>query len=129
VTSFPAGVAYDSAELSYFMNRPGAETIVLEAEGAIAAFLIMEVHRNRRFATIVTLDVKNGHRRRGYATKLLERSEQILVGYGIEIYDLQVDVANSAAIRFYRRHGFEAVRRLKAYYANGNDAWLMMKQL
>jgi ribosomal-protein-alanine N-acetyltransferase len=129
VASFPSGVAYDSVELSYFMNRPGAETIVLEADGAVAAFLIMEVHRNRRFATVVTLDVKNGHLRQGYATQLIERSEEILADYGVEVYDLQVDVSNAGAIRFYERHGFEPVRRLKHYYANGNDAYLMVKDL
>jgi ribosomal-protein-alanine N-acetyltransferase len=129
VASFPSGVAYDSLELSYFMNRPGAETIVLEADGAIAAFLIMEVHRNGRFATIVTLDVKDGYRRQGYATRLLKRSEEILGTYGVELYDLQVDVTNSGAIRFYRSHGFEKVRLLREYYANGNDAYLMVKEL
>jgi ribosomal-protein-alanine N-acetyltransferase len=129
VASFPSGVAYDSVELSYFMNRSGAETIVLEADASIVAFLIMEVHRNRRFATIVTLDVKEGHRRNGYATQLLVRSEEMLNNYGVEIYDLQVDVANTGAIRFYKRHGFETVRLLREYYANGNDAYLMVKEL
>ena len=129
VASFPRGVAYNSIELSYFMNRPGAETIVLEAEGGIAAFLILEVHPNRRFATMVTLDVKSGYRRQGYATRLVERSEEMLAEYGVEVYDLQVDVTNTGAIRFYKRHGFEAVKRLREYYANGNDAFLMVKEL
>jgi [ribosomal protein S18]-alanine N-acetyltransferase len=127
--SFPTDVAYDSAELFYFMNRAGAETIVLESTGTIVAFLIMEVHRNRRMANIVTLDVDKDHRRLGHATQLLKRSEEILVEYGVEIYDLQVDVTNSGAIRFYKRHGFETVRVLRKYYANGNDAYLMVKEL
>ena len=49
--SFPPGVAYDSAELAYFMNRIGSETIVLEHNGKIAAFLIMEVNSRRQAAT------------------------------------------------------------------------------
>ena len=129
IASFSADVAFSSAELSYFMKRPGAETLVLEHDGTIVAFLIMEVQRNRRFATIVTLDVKEDQRRRGHATRLLERSEEILVSHGVEMYDLQVDVQNRGAIRFYKRHGFETVRLLRDYYANGNDAWLMVKEL
>jgi ribosomal-protein-alanine N-acetyltransferase len=129
MASFPTGIAYDSAELSYFMNRPGAETIVLEADDAIVAFLIMEVQRNGRLATMVTLDVQDGHRRNGYATQLLKKSEDILVRYGVELYDLQVDVSNDGAIRFYTRNRFETVRLLRAYYANGNDAYLMVKEL
>jgi ribosomal protein S18 acetylase RimI-like enzyme len=127
--SFAGGIAYDEAELDYFMSRKGAETLVLEEEGQIVAFLILEVHRTRRFGTIVTLDVRETHRRKGYATDLLNRAEEILLDYGVEVYDLQVDVSNRPAMRFYRKHGFETVRTLRRYYANGNDAYLMIKHL
>jgi len=127
--SFPGGVAYDAVELAYFMNREGAETIVVEVEGTIVAFLIMEVHRNHRRATIVTLDVVESHRRNGYGSQLLKHSEQMLTEYGVEAYDLQVDVTNRPAITFYKKHGFKNVRVLPNYYANGHDAYLMLKEL
>jgi ribosomal-protein-alanine N-acetyltransferase len=129
VSSFPGGVAYDATELAYFMNHEGAETIVLEAGGEIVAFLIMEIHRTRRTATIVTLDVCHDARRKGYGGRLLKRSEEMLLDYGVEAYDLQVDVTNSGAIAFYRKHGFTTMRTLRRYYANGNDAFLMVKEL
>src|SRR5215813_9549246 len=125
VSSFPGGVAYDATELSYFINHEGAETIVLEADGKIVAFLIMEIHRNRRTATIVTLDVCENERRNGYASQLLRRSEEMLLDFGVEAYDLQVDITNIGAIAFYKKHGFTTVRTLRHYYANGNDAFLM----
>jgi ribosomal-protein-alanine N-acetyltransferase len=127
--SFPGGVAYDAVELSYFMNRDGAETLVVEEDALIVAFIILEVHQNRRSATIVTLDVRETHRRSGYGTQLLSRAEEILTDYGVEFYDLQVDVTNRGAIVFYKKHGFENVRTLRRYYANGNDAYLMVKEL
>ncbi len=127
--SFPGGVAYDANELAYFMHREGAETLVAEEAGEIIAFLIMEVHRNRRTATIITLDVRENRRRKGYGTLLLERAEDILREYGIEMYDLQVDVSNRNAVRFYDKHGFTVVRPLPNYYANGHDAYLMVKEL
>lgn len=127
--SFPRGVAYDAGELSYFMNRQGAETIVIQEGGTIVAFLIMEIHRNRRTATIVTVDVREDSRRKGYGTQLLMRAEEILGDYGIELYDLQVDVSNVKAIRFYKKHSFTLVRTLHNYYANGHDAYLMVKEL
>ena len=127
--SFVGGVAYNAAELSYFMNRAGAETLVVEEEGYIVAFLIIEVQAGRRRATVVTLDVRASHRRSGFGTQLLTRAEEILINHGVETYDLQVDVTNRGAISFYKKHGFKTVRTLKNYYANGNDAYLMMKEL
>jgi ribosomal-protein-alanine N-acetyltransferase len=127
--SFPRGVAYDANELAYFMDRSGSETIVVEEDGNIVAFLIVEVHRNRRSATIVTVDVRENSRRKGYGSQLLMRAEEMLHDYGIELYDLQVDVSNGKAILFYKKHGFTIARTLRNYYANGHDAYLMMKEL
>ena len=127
--SFARNVAYNANELSYFMRRAGAETIVLEEDGKIVAFLILEVHNTRRSGTIVTLDVRETHRRSGYGTRLLKRAENILAEYGAEVYDLQVDVNNRSAIRFYKKHGLRRVRTIPHYYANGNDAYLMVKEL
>jgi len=128
-TSFECGVAYDAAELSYFIHRDESETLVLEEDKQVVAFLILEVHPNRRAGTIVTLDVREGYRRNGYGTQLMDRAEDILMKYGVEVYDLQVDVGNRPAINFYKKHGFRTVRTLCRYYANGNDAFLMMKEL
>jgi ribosomal protein S18 acetylase RimI-like enzyme len=126
--SFPREIAYDHAELSFLIKRPGAETLVLEEGGAIAAFLLMEVNRRRKRATIVTLDVRSDKRRNGYASELLRHSENILHGYGVHTYDLQVDTGNDGAILFYRKHGSEVERRLKNYYPGGRDAWQMVKK-
>jgi ribosomal-protein-alanine N-acetyltransferase len=127
--SFAGGVAYDAHELSYFINRDGAETLVVEESGAVVAFLILEVRRSRRSGTIVTLDVREKYRRNGYGSKLLSRAEDILTDYGVENYDLQVDVNNRGAISFYKKHGFRTVGTLSNYYANGHDAYLMIKDL
>jgi ribosomal-protein-alanine N-acetyltransferase len=127
--SFVGGVAYDAAELSYFINRDDSETLVLEQDRQIVAFLILEVHQYRRWGSIVTLDVREGYRRNGYGTQLMKRAEDIFVKSGIEAYDLQVDVNNRPAITFYKKYGFRTVRTLCRYYANGNDAFLMVKEL
>ena len=127
--SFAGGVAYNAAELAYFMNRDGAETLVLEEDRNIVAFIVLEVHSTRRSGTIITLDVLQSHRRSGYGTQLLKRAEAILSDYGVEGYNLQVDVTNRAAIAFYKKHGLRLMRTLRHYYANGNDAYLMAKEL
>ena len=127
--SFEREIAYDHVELSFLMKRPGAETFVLEEKGEITAFLLMEVNRRRKRATIVTLDVRSDRRRKGFASDLLRHSENVLLGYGVQTYDLQVDTRNEGAVSFYQKHGFEVERRLKKYYPGGHDAWQMVKKL
>jgi ribosomal-protein-alanine N-acetyltransferase len=127
--SFPPETAYDSKELSYFMNQTGAETIVLEHGGVVAAFLIVEFDEKSKTGTVVTLDVRENYRRHGYGSQLLQKAEEIVTDHDAWQFRLQVDVNNAGAIAFYERHGFRIMRRLKHYYADGHDAWLMTKTL
>jgi [ribosomal protein S18]-alanine N-acetyltransferase len=126
---FPPEIAYDHFELKDMMSRPGAETIVLEEDGAIRAFLLMDVAPRRKSATLVTIDVLSEYRRKGYATELLSHSEQILAAHGVTTYRLQVDTQNTGALSFYRKHGFEEERLLRNYYPGGRDAWQMVKHI
>jgi len=126
---FPPEIAYDAMDLKHMMSRIGAETLVLEEDERIVAFLLMEVDRQRKTATLVTLDVLEQHRRKGYATSLLERSEQTLAAQGVTSYKLQVDTQNESAISFYRKNGFGEQRLLRKYYPGSRDAWEMVKKL
>jgi ribosomal protein S18 acetylase RimI-like enzyme len=80
-------------------------------------------------ATLITLDVRDGKRRQGYASSLLKHAEDLLSNYGVTQYDLEVDVQNESALAFYRKHGFETAKLLPHYYATGHDAWRMVKSL
>ena len=127
--SFPVETAYDSKELSYFMNQTGADTIVLERGGRVAAFLIVEFDHRKKTGTVVTLDVREECRRLGFGSQLLQRAEEIVTEQNAWQFRLQVDVNNAGAMEFYEKHGFERVRKLNRYYADGHDAWLMIKTL
>src|ERR1041385_6467678 len=113
---FEPGIAYDFAELSYYIKRPGARTLVAEVEGKTAGFILIDMWVKRRSATIITLDIRSEYRRSGVATELLLNSEDFLRAENIRNYNLQADVSNSAALAFYRKHGFEIVRTLPEYY-------------
>ena len=42
---------------------------------------------------------------------------------------LEVRVSNKAAINLYKKHGFKIVYAIKNFYLNGEDAYVMMKNL
>ena len=46
-----------------------------------------------------------------------------------EISTLEVRVSNTVAINFYKSFGYEIVTTRKRYYENGEDAYLMLKEL
>ena len=56
---FPPEIAYDSLDLRHMMSRAGAQTLVLEEDGEIRAFLLMDVDRNRKMRNA-------GHARRSW---------------------------------------------------------------
>ncbi len=126
---FEENIAYDAYELRYFMSGRGATTLIAQVDGDIAGFLLMDVKPRRSRAVLVTLDILEIYRRQGTGSELLRRSEQMLAASDIATYQLQVDVSNSVAIRFYGAHGFLTIRTLRHYYANGADAYLMEKGL
>ena len=128
-SSFEPGIAYKADQLREFMDRPSASTLVAEIGGTIVAFLLMEVHSRQGSATLVTLDVDRDYRRQGIASQLLHKSEHILVASSVGRYRLEVDTHNHPAVRFYGRHGFHALGVLRNYYADGADAYLMLKNL
>jgi len=69
--------------------------------------------------------VRPGARGRGVGRRLLGHALDFARDAGLgEVY-LQVAVSNDIAQRLYATLGFQRCRRLRAYYVDGEDAWLM----
>ena len=79
--------------------------------------------------TICQICVKNEFKRQGIATKLLQKSIEILKENNVEFYTLEVRKNNIPAIEFYKKNGFIKVTIKKGYYTDGEDAIYMVKGL
>ncbi len=132
---FPPGIAYTQMELSGFITRRNAITLVgefpagFDAQHPIAGYIIAHPVR-RKYGRILTLDVLPQARRLGLATKLMNACEDRLRGIGCtEIY-LETAVDNESALRLYHKLGYEVLRTLPGYYASHSlDAFQMGKRL
>ena len=131
---FLPGIAYTQMELSGFISRRNAITLVGEfqntgTEGPIAGFVIAHPIR-RKYGRILTLDILPEARRSGLATKLMNACEERLRSLGCcEMY-LETAVNNEPALRLYRKLGYEVLRTLPEYYSSHSlDAYLMGKRL
>ena len=131
---FPPGIAYSQMELTGFILRRNAITLVGEFQNAepqdrIVGFVVAHPVR-RKYGRILTLDILPQARRSGLATQLMNACEDRLRALGCgEVY-LETAVDNEPALRLYRKLGYEVLRTLPDYYSShGLDAFQMGKRL
>jgi ribosomal protein S18 acetylase RimI-like enzyme len=125
---FDAQMAYSRPEMTFYMERPGAFTLVAEGEGdAVLGFIVAETRR--RSGHIITIDVVSEARRLGVGSELLNAAEEQLREAGAEAVALETAVNNDAAIRFYKEKGYFVEKTVRGYYSGQLDALVMVKQL
>jgi len=107
-----------------------AETVT-DDEPTVAGYVIADTVPNHGtpLGHIKDLAVRPDHRRRGVASALLKRALELLEDVGAESAKLEVRADNEAAIRLYRRFGFEHRKTIPNYYSNGEDALVMVRLL
>jgi [ribosomal protein S18]-alanine N-acetyltransferase len=78
---------------------------------------------------VVSVAVLEEHQGKGVGTALMfEGINGIIIRKSDEIY-LEVRVSNESAVQLYKKLGFIIKSRLKSYYRDGEDAFLMAKDL
>jgi len=137
---FDPQLAYSRLELAFYMRRPGAFTLVAEAEvergeapgngnaqRRIVGFIVAEARR--RTGHIITIDVLPEARRGGVGSGLLLAAEKRLQQAGALLVELETPVNNAEAIRFYKQRGYFVEKTVTGYYSNQMDALVMRKEL
>ncbi len=137
---FSPELAYSRLELAVFMKRRGAFTLVAEEQSASAGksvgktaarvlgFLVAEGN-SKGVGHVITIDVIAEARRAGVGSALLEGCENRLREQKQQFVFLETPEDNAAAIAFYKRHGYDELKTVPGYYANGMGAVVMRKKL
>jgi ribosomal-protein-alanine N-acetyltransferase len=78
---------------------------------------------------ITNIAVNKKCQREGIGTELMNRLEKIALDQGCSYAYLEVRTDNIAAIKMYEGRGYSIARRHRLYYINGDDAYVMDKEL
>ncbi len=121
----PWKAAVFAEALTYFPET----FFVAMCQGAVVGFVLggIEDTGEEIYGHICNLAVAPSCRRQGIARRLVARAEQqfaVELASGVQ---LEVRVSNREAQKFYERLGYQRVLRFQKYYANGEDAIVMMK--
>ena len=100
---------------------------LLEEDGAVSAYGGMVVFGEQ--AQVQLIGVAEMYRRCGRGSMILEDLISIAREKGVKHIFLEVRVSNSPALLLYLKHGFSGLYARSRYYADGEDAIVMMKEL
>ena len=74
---------------------------------------------------IVSIAVTDEQRRKGFGSVLVDEAMKgVKIRQCSELY-LEVRCSNIEAVKLYENLGFSIIQRLKAYYRDGEDAYVM----
>ncbi len=126
---FVNGDNYSVQTFRYLLNEPHSLSYqVRTAEGVLAGFIFVVVNADGS-AHITTICSAPEHRRRGVARSLLTHIERTLRAKGSSTIVLEVRTGNGVAQQLYSSCGYVIAQRMRRYYNNGEDGFLMMKSL
>jgi len=115
----------DGRVVGYLMSHIESRKSFLIPDPSLAR----RVDRGERASHLLSLGVLKDYWGMGIGSSLLREYLRRLEEDGVDFSFLEVRVSNVRAIRLYERHGYRKYSIIKAYYMDGEDAYLMVREL
>jgi ribosomal-protein-alanine N-acetyltransferase len=109
------------------LKLPNTIALVAEDNGmvfgyALATYTDTDFH-------ITNIGIDENYQRRGIASRFMAHLEQEARVMGCRYAYLEVRIHNTTAIAFYKKLGYRIDHLHKLYYIDGDDAYVMQKEL
>jgi [ribosomal protein S18]-alanine N-acetyltransferase len=78
---------------------------------------------------VISIAILPKHQQKGIGYSLMLEATQAMWNYNAKECYLEVRASNLPAVGLYKKLGFETVRTLRNYYADGENAFLMSRKL
>ncbi len=108
------------------LTFPGVVRLKAVVDSTMVGFIAGDVRDGKNLGWITTLAVLPEYQGRGIGASLLETCETQI---NTPIIRLNVRISNHAAIRLYRRFGYEQASIWPGYYHDGEDAFILEKKV
>ena len=119
--------AYDRKLFADYLHTCGDLFLAVESGREVCGYLIACARGER--AELVSIAVDPAARGQGAASALMESALRRLNRRRAARLSLMVKTANREAEACYLKYGFRKVRRVRGYYEDGSDGWLMARNL
>jgi ribosomal-protein-alanine N-acetyltransferase len=107
-------------------NKEIVGYIMCRIETGIPSFKLLGITRRGH---VISVAVLHNHQQKGIGYALMREATQAMVNYNAKECYLEVRTSNLPAVGLYKKLGFEIARTLRNYYADGEDAFVMSRQL
>jgi len=125
--SFPNQKTWSKDYFKKIYQKYPQEFLVAEIGGKIAGYIIGQKGENK--AKIISLAVSPRVRKKGVGTILTKFLLDHFKKGRIKKVSLHTKTKNKIGVLFFKKIGFEISKKIKEYYKNGDDAYLMKKKL
>ena len=102
-----------------------ANYYIAEIDGEIAGYFGLWILFDQ--AQITTIGTSKKFQRQHVASMMMEAIEKLCMENECEFLSLEVRISNLPAINLYKKFGLEIVSKRENYYADHEDAYLMVK--
>lgn len=119
-------------------NRFPETFIVAEENGEVIGYIMCRIESGLsnfslggfiKKGHVVSIAVMPEHRKKGIGEALVTKAMEGMRLYNAKQAFLEVRVTNMPAINLYKKLGFEVTRKIHGYYSDGEDAYVMTKEL
>jgi ribosomal-protein-alanine N-acetyltransferase len=102
--------------------------LVAEKFHKIVGFVV-GIQTSNGIARITLLSVDKKFRKQGIGSALINQFLREMSLHDIRQVELEVKINNDAAIKFYKKHGFDITETVPRFYLTGEDACIMKRVL
>ncbi|MEM2021386.1 MAG: ribosomal protein S18-alanine N-acetyltransferase [Zestosphaera sp.] len=123
----------------HHLDMWGEAFLVADLHSLVVGYVMCRVERGlgyinkslfKKVGHVISIAVHPDYRGRGIGRALMiEALKRLKAFYKVSEVYLEVRVSNEPAISLYEKLGFKKVQRVRFYYLDGEDAWVMAREI